>query len=211
MKIRIENLKKTLDNNVIIENVNMEFESGNVYGLVGRNGSGKTMIMKCLCGLVKSEGDIYINDKKVDTSKRYLDSAGILIETPGFIEHYSAFDNLKELASIKKIATDDDIKALLDEVGLDWQDKKRVKKYSLGMRQKLGIAMAFLEEPDLIILDEPFNALDEATEKIVVEMIKKRKDNGKLLIITSHDSSMIDELCTKVYKIENHTSNLIAG
>lgn len=209
MKIKLENLEKKLDGNVIIENVNMEFESGNIYGLVGRNGSGKTMIMKCLCGFMKSKGDIIIDGVKVDTSKKYLDSVGVLIETPGFIEHYSAFDNLKELASIKKIASDDEIKELLNEVGLDWQDKKKVKKYSLGMRQKLGIAMAFLEEPELIILDEPFNALDEATEAIVVEMIKKRKEAGKLIIITCHDSSMIEELCSKVYKIENHTAKLM--
>lgn len=200
MLLKLENICKSYNKNYVLNNINLEMSEGNIYGLVGRNGSGKTMIMKCICGLViPDKGTLTIDGNVIGKNALFPKSIGVLIENPGFIEHYSAIDNLRELASINKISTEDDIKNLLEEVGLDYNDRKKVRKYSLGMRQKLGIAMAFLEEPDIIILDEPFNALDELTEKKVIKMIKKRRDNGKLIILSCHDSSLIEELADKIY------------
>lgn len=202
MNIEVKGVSKSYNGNKVLDNINIKMEGGRIYGFVGRNGSGKTMLMKCICGLVlPDEGEILIDGRTLGKNVEFPESVGALIETPGFIEHISAFDNLKELASIKKIATDEDIRNLLTEVGLDYKEKKRVKKYSLGMRQKLGIAMAFLEEPELIILDEPFNALDEISEKEVMEMILKRKNDSRLIIISCHDSEIIQSLSDEIIKI----------
>lgn len=202
MNIEVKGVSKSYGGNKVLDNISIKLEGGRIYGFVGRNGSGKTMLMKCICGLVlPDEGEILMDGKKLGENVEFPESVGALIETPGFIEHISAFENLKELASIKKIAADEDIKNLLTEVGLDYKEKKRVKKYSLGMRQKLGIAMAFLEEPELIILDEPFNALDEISEKEVMEMILKRKNDNRLIIVSCHDSEIIQSLSDEIIKI----------
>lgn len=179
-------------------------EQGEIYGLMGINGSGKTMIMRCMCGLVRpTNGSVKINGKELGKDIDFPQSLGALIENPGFIEHYSAIDNMKALASIRKKAGELEIKELLQRVGLDDKDKKKVKKYSLGMRQKLGIAMALLEDPDMIILDEPFNALDEKSVEIVKQIILDAKKRNKLIIISCHNKDDLNQLSDEIYKIEN--------
>lgn len=129
-------------------------------------------------------------------------SIGVLIENPGLIDNYSAFDNMRTLADIKKIATDDEIKSLLSRLNLNPDDKKKVKKFSLGMKQKVGIAEAFMENPDIVILDEPFNALDAKLIKIVDEMIKEYINDNRIILITCHDNSLLTSLCDVIYKME---------
>lgn len=204
MYLEIKGLSKTIGQNEILSNINCQMERGRVYGFMGINGSGKTMLMRCICGLVRpTSGEILIDGKKLGSEMDFPESLGALIENPGFIEHYTAFDNMKELASIKKIIDDEKIKSVLNEVGLDYTERKKVKKYSLGMRQKLGVAIAFMEEPQMLILDEPFNALDQDSVKKVKEMIIKRKESGTLIIMSCHDKEMLEALSDEIYKIEN--------
>ncbi|MDD3239724.1 MAG: ATP-binding cassette domain-containing protein [Lachnospira sp.] len=204
MYLEITNLNKEIGKTMILQNINMQMEQGEIYGLMGINGSGKTMIMRCMCGLVRpTNGSVKINGKELGKDIDFPQSLGALIENPGFIEHYSAIDNMKALASIRKKAGELEIKELLQRVGLDDKDKKKVKKYSLGMRQKLGIAMALLEDPDMIILDEPFNALDEKSVEIVKQIILDAKKRNKLIIISCHNKDDLNQLSDEIYKIEN--------
>ena len=204
MYLEITNLNKEIGKTMILQNINMQMEQGGIYGLMGINGSGKTMIMRCMCGLVRpTNGSVKINGKELGKDIDFPQSLGALIENPGFIEHYSAIDNMKALASIRKKAGELEIKELLQRVGLDDKDKKKVKKYSLGMRQKLGIAMALLEDPDMIILDEPFNALDEKSVEIVKQIILDAKKRNKLIIISCHNKDDLNQLSDEIYKIEN--------
>lgn len=204
MYLEIKNVNKTISKNVILNNINLGMELGKIYGLRGINGSGKTMLMRCICGLVHPDsGQIQIAGKQLGKEYDFPESVGALLETPGFIEHYTAYSNLKELASIKQEVDDERIREVLDEVGLDYQNRKRVKKYSLGMRQKLGIAIAFMEKPTLLVLDEPFNSLDAEGVERTKKLIINSRDNGALVIISCHDSAILDELSEEVFQIEN--------
>lgn len=202
-RIVVENVFKKFNHQVVLNDINLELTSGHIYGLAGINGSGKTVLMKCICGLsTPTQGCIQIDDKKIGKDIDFPESIGVLIETPGFIEHYSALDNMLSLASIKNKTDKEQVIALLNRVGLDPYEKKRVKKYSLGMRQKLGIAMALLDEPDIVILDEPFNALDKKSVINVKNIILQLKEENRLVIISSHDGSLLEEITDKIYEIE---------
>ena len=190
-EIIIKNVSKRFNKQLVLDNINMELTSGHIYGIAGINGSGKTVLMKCICGLIMpTMGSVHVDGKQIGKDIDFPDSIGALIETPGFI------------ASIKKITTKDEIIALLEKVGLDPNEKKKVKKYSLGMRQKLGIAMALLDNPDIIILDEPFNALDKKSVLNVRNIILALKADNKLVILSSHDGALLEEVTDKVYEIE---------
>lgn len=202
-EIIIKNVSKRFNKQLVLDNINMELTSGHIYGIAGINGSGKTVLMKCICGLIMpTMGSVHVAGKQIGKDIDFPDSIGALIETPGFIEYYNALDNMLSLASIKKITTKDEIIALLEKVGLDPNEKKKVKKYSLGMRQKLGIAMALLDNPDIIILDEPFNALDKKSVLNVRNIILALKADNKLVILSSHDGALLEEVTDKVYEIE---------
>ncbi len=202
-KIVVKNVFKKFNHQVVLNDINLELTSGHIYGLAGINGSGKTVLMKCICGLsTPTQGCIEIDDKKIGKDIDFPESIGVLIETPGFIEHYSALDNMLSLASIKNKTGKEEVIALLDRVGLDPYEKKRVKKYSLGMRQKLGIAMSLLDNPDIVILDEPFNALDKKSVINVKNIILQLKEENRLVIISSHDGSLLEEITDKIYEIE---------
>lgn len=202
-EIIIKNVSKRFNKQLVLDNINMELTSGHIYGIAGINGSGKTVLMKCICGLIMpTMGSAHVDGKQIGKDIDFPDSIGALIETPGFIEYYNALDNMLSLASIKKITTKDEIIALLEKVGLDPNEKKKVKKYSLGMRQKLGIAMALLDNPDIIILDEPFNALDKKSVLNVRNIILALKADNKLVILSSHDGALLEEVTDKVYEIE---------
>ncbi|MDY4742181.1 MAG: ATP-binding cassette domain-containing protein [Lachnospira sp.] len=202
-KVVVENVSKKFNRQLVLDNINLELTSGHIYGLAGINGSGKTVLMKCICGLsTPTSGRILIDDKQVGKDIDFPESIGALIESPGFIEHYSAYDNMQSLASIRKKTGKEEIKSLLEKVGLNPDEKKRVKKYSLGMRQKLGIAMALLDNPDIVILDEPFNALDKKSVLNVKDIILGLKSDNRLVILSSHDGKLLEEVTDKIYEIE---------
>lgn len=204
MYIEIKNLSKTISHSVILSNINMHLESGKIYGLRGKNGSGKTMLMRAICGLIiPTEGEVIINGERLGKEISFPRSIGALIEYPGFIANNSGLKNLQILASIQKKIGNDKIVRTMTELGLDPQDPKKVKKYSLGMKQKLGIAAAIMEEPDIIVLDEPINALDEESISIVQNILMQNKKRGALIIISCHDRDELEFLSDEVFLIEN--------
>lgn len=203
--IKISNLKKEVQGNVILNNINLEFEKGKIYGLVGKNGSGKSMLFKSICGLLKpSDGEIYILDKAIHKGELSKE-IGVIIENPGFIPQYSGMKNLKLLASINNKISDECIKEAIKIVGLDPEDKRPVGKYSLGMKERLGIAQAIMEKPKILVLDEPMNSLDEDGVNLVRELLLKLRNEGVTIILSSHYKEDIKILCDFVYTISNGT------
>lgn len=203
MHIAIKEYSKKLSNNLVLDNINLELESGKIYGFVGKNGSGKTMLMRAVCGLIlPTSGAVIIDEKTIGKELSFPQSVGALIENPGFISGYSGFRNLKVLSQIQNKISDDDILRTLAEVGLDPLDKKPFRKYSLGMKQKLGIAAAIMENPELIVLDEPYNALDEETAAKIRQLILERKRRGNLIILSCHDREEIENTCDEIIEIK---------
>lgn len=203
-EIIIENLSKTIKNNKILDNVNLTFESGHVYGLVGRNGSGKTMLLRAICGLIfPDSGKVIIDGKQLHKDISFLESCGIIIENTDLLPNFSAFDNLKMLSEIKNTANDNMIKSAIKSVGLDPDSKKKVKTFSLGMKQRLSIAQALFEDPDILLLDEPTNALDEDGVNDVRRILLEQKKKNKLIIIASHNKEDISLLSDTVISVSN--------
>lgn len=203
MEIKVKNLSKKLSNNIVLDDINIDLCSGKIYGFVGKNGSGKTMLMRAICGLIlPTSGCVEIDGKVIGKDISFPESIGALIENPGFISSYSGFKNLKTLAQIKNEISDDDIISILEQVGLDPYNKKSFRKYSLGMKQKLGIAGAMMENPKLLILDEPFNGLDEESVDKVRQLIMERRGKDSLTIISCHDSDEIDKICDEIITIK---------
>lgn len=201
--IKAENVCLTLQKNEILKNVSIHFERGKIHGLIGRNGSGKTMLMKCICGFVKpTSGEITVDGKRIGKDCDFPNNAGIIIETPGFIPYYSGLKNLKLLADLRKKITTDDIRNTMKQVGLDPDLKRHVRKYSLGMRQRLGLAQAIMENPDLLILDEPMNGLDKDGVEDMRKYLLDLKAQGKTILIASHSAEDIDVLCDTVCEMD---------
>lgn len=201
--IKLENVNKSFGEIKVLSNINIEFEKGKVHGLIGRNGSGKTMLMKCICGLVPvSSGTISINEKVLKKHFDFPKNIGIIIETPGFLPSYSAYKNLKFLADIQGKISKKEIYESISKVGLDPKSKKHVGKYSLGMRQRLGLAQAIMENPDILILDEPMNGLDMDGVKDMRRYLLDLKASGKTIIIASHSAEDIDVLCDTVHEMD---------
>lgn len=200
MYLEIKNITKVIDGTKVLDSITLSMERGKIYGLRGRNGSGKTMIMKAVCGLIRvKEGEIWIDGELLGKKYDFPKSIGALIETPGFVENYSGYSNLKMLADMKGFIGKKEIEMIMERVGLDPKEKKKVKKYSLGMRQKLGIAAALMEHPELIVLDEPTNALDEESVQVLHCLLQEEKDRGALIIIASHDEEELKRLCDEIY------------
>ena len=201
--VEIKNLNKVIKKNVILSDINLNLYRGKVYGFCGINGSGKSMLFRAISGLIKpTEGEIVIDGKVLGKDISFPESFGMLIENPGFLPNYTGFQNLKYLADIKKIINDDGIKQVLSSVGLSPNDTRKYKKFSLGMKQKLGIAQAVMEDPDLIILDEPTNALDEDGQKMVRNLILELKKKGKLILITNHNRAEMENIADEIYTIK---------
>ena len=201
--IQLENLSKSFGEDLVLKQVNREFEEGKIHGIVGNNGSGKTVMMKCICGFLRpNSGAIFVNHKQVGRETDFPEDIGIIIETPGFLPHLSGFQNLKILASLQQKANDLTIRAVLEKVGLDPDIRKPVGKYSLGMRQRLGLAQALMEDPGLLILDEPLNGLDKNGAQHIRGIIKGLRDEGKTVILASHNQIDIDELCDTVCEMD---------
>lgn len=201
--IKIERVNKIFGETTVLSNVNANFESGKIHGIIGRNGSGKTMLMKCICGFVPiTSGSIYINGKEMKKNFDTPDNVGVIIETPGFLPSYNAYKNLKFLADISGKASKKQIFDVINQVGLDPKSKKIVGKYSLGMRQRLGLAQAIMENPDILILDEPMNGLDKDGVSDMREYLLKQKEQGKTILIASHAAKDIEILCDSVCEMD---------
>ncbi|PPK80809.1 ABC-2 type transport system ATP-binding protein [Lacrimispora xylanisolvens] len=201
--IQVIDVCKTLEGQEILKNINLEFDSSKIHGIIGRNGSGKTVLIKCICGFMPvSSGSIFVDEKRIGYDTEFIENTGFIIENPGFLNRYSGLKNLKYLASIRKIADVDRLRECMNMVGLDPDSKKTVGKYSLGMRQRLGIAQALMEYPDIIILDEPMNGLDNSGVMEIRKILLQLKAEGKLIIIISHNREDINSLCDKVYEMD---------
>ena len=209
MYIELKNVSKKIKGIDILDDVSLRMESGKIYGFRGKNGSGKTMLMRAIAGLIKVTGTVDIDGKILGKDEMFPPSIGILIENPSFISNYTGFENLKTLASIRERIDDDKIRQTLTEVGLEPDDKRTFKKYSLGMKQRLGLAVAFVSNPDLIILDEPVNGLDIEGVVEIREIIKKlNAEKNVTFLISSHMAGEIEKTCNKVAVI--YESELIA-
>ncbi len=201
--ISVQNVSKRFGEETVLTDVSHEFEEGKIHGIVGNNGSGKTVLMKCICGfLVPTKGKIFVNGKQVGKDCDFPQDIGIIIETPGFLPGLTGVKNLQVLASLKRRIGDKVIRDTIRRVGLDPGMKKPVGKYSLGMRQRLGIAQAIMENPSLLILDEPLNGLDKLGVKDMRELIKGLREQGKSILLASHNQGDIDELCDTVCEMD---------
>jgi len=201
--IEIKNVSRAIKNNLVLDNINLNIEKGKIYGFRGKNGSGKTMLFRAISGLINiDEGEIIIDNKVLGKDISFPESLGVLIEYPGFLPNLSGFKNLKYLADIKKIVSNDDIEMAIKNVGLDPKDNKKYRKYSLGMKQRLGIAQAIMENPDLIILDEPTNALDIDGVKLINDIILDLKKQGKTILIANHDKEELENVADEILLID---------
>jgi len=210
--IKIDGLSLKIKTADILKNVNVEFEKGKIHGLIGRNGSGKTMLMKCICGFVKpTNGRVTVAGKQIGKNCDFPENVGIIIETPGFIPYYSGYKNLKLLADLNKKIDGEKIKETMKQVGLDPALKRHVRKYSLGMRQRLGLAQAIMEDPELLILDEPMNGLDKDGVSDMRKYLLDLKDQGKTILIASHSAEDIEILCDTVCEMDKGILSKLKG
>lgn len=201
--IEIKNVTKKFKNSVVLNSIFLSFESGKIHGIIGRNGSGKTMLFKCICGFVPiTSGEIIVDGKILSKNCTVPDNIGAIIETPGFLPNYSGVMNLRFLAGINKKISIDQIREVMKRVGLDPKSKKWVSKYSMGMRQRLGIAQAIMESPDILILDEPLNGLDNEGVNDIRELLLGLKAEGKTIILASHSRDDIAILCDTVNELD---------
>lgn len=204
MFIEATNLSKIIKKATVLDSINLHMESGKIYGLRGKNGSGKTMLLRALCGLIApTSGTINLNGEILGKDISFPRSVGALIENPAFLSGYTGFQNLKLLASIQNTISDEQIRETLTRVGLDDKDKRKFRKYSLGMKQRLGIAAAVMEKPAFIILDEPINALDEKGVALVRGILQDERQRGALIIVACHDKEELEALSDEIFMLEN--------
>ena len=208
--IRVEGVYKRFGTDTVLKDVSRSFERGRIHGIVGNNGSGKTVLMKCICGfLIPDGGSITVNGKRVGKDVDFPPGLGLIIETPGFLPNMTGVKNLEILASLNKKIGLEQIATAIRRVGLDPLMKKPVGKYSLGMRQRLGIAQAIMENPSLLILDEPLNGLDKHGVMEMRQLIKGLKEQGKTILLASHNQGDIDELCDTVCEMDAGVMTMI--
>ena len=201
--IILENVSKSFKGKTVLQPVNLTVERGTITGFIGRNGSGKTVLFKLICGLLRpSTGSVTIDGVRLGKYADFAPDAGVLLETPGFIGYESGLRNPRDLAAIRKKIKAAQVKEAIRAVGLDPEDRKRVGKYSLGMRQRLGIAQAIMEDPSLLILDEPMNGLDKDGVTEMRALFRSLRDEGKTILLASHIAEDIDLLCDAVYELD---------
>lgn len=202
-KIRIENVTKKFGSYAALDGISLNFEKGKIHGIIGRNGSGKTVLFKCICGFLRVDGGaVLVDGKQIGKEIEAPESIGAIIETPGFLPGYSARQNLQFLAGIRGKIGKKEIDEAIRKVGLDPEAKKHVGKYSLGMRQRLGIAQAIMEDQSLLILDEPMNGLDNQGVQEMRQLFLKLKDEGKTILLASHNREDIAALCDTTVEID---------
>lgn len=201
--IVLTNIRKVIGGNAVLDGIDLTIDDGKITGLSGINGSGKTMLMRTLLGLIKpTEGSVCIDGKLLWSDVSFPESVGFLIENPAFIDSYSGFENLRMIASIKSKIDNLQIKKTLTRVGLDPDDKRKYRKYSLGMKQRLGIAASIMESPDLLILDEPTNALDSAGVKLFEKIVRDERSRGGTVVLSCHDQALLERLADVIYYME---------
>lgn len=202
-EIVVNEVSKSIYGVPIINSVSMTLVSGNVYGFQGINGSGKTMLMRLICGLIyPTKGEIVIDGKRLGKEITFPQSVGLLLENPAFLDSYTGFENLEMLASIKNIITREEIHEAITSVGLDPLDKRKYKKFSLGMKQRLGIAAAIMEKPDILILDEPTNSLDSSGVSLVKTILAKERERGAIIILACHDLRILQDVSDEIFLLE---------
>lgn len=210
--IQVNDVSKEFKTQSVLEHITINFETGKIHGIVGKNGSGKTVFLRLLCGLMSpTAGTVTIGGKTLGKDTDFAPSTGIIIETPGFLTYKSGYSNLKDLAAIRHQIQKDEIIQAMDLVGLDASSKKRVGKYSLGMRQRLGIAQAIMEHPKLLILDEPMNGLDTQGVEDIRWLLMSLRDDGVTILLASHNAEDIDILCDTVCRMEDKQLKKISG
>ena len=208
--VSVNGISKHFGEEYVLKKVTHDFERGKIHGIVGNNGSGKTVLMKCICGfMIPDEGEVTVDGKRVGKDVDFPDDLGVIIETPGFLPRVSGLKNLEILASLNRKIGRKEIEEAILRVGLDPHMKKPVGKYSLGMRQRLGIAQAIMEDPSILILDEPFNGLDKDGVSDMRNLIRELKKEGKTILLASHNQTDIDELCDTVCEMEAGMLTLI--
>ena len=202
-EIVVNEVSKSIYGVPIINSISMKLVSGNVYGFQGINGSGKTMLMRLICGLIyPTKGEIIIAGKRLGKEITFPQSVGLLLENPAFLDSYTGYENLEMLASIKNIITREEIHEAITSVGLDPLDKRKYKKFSLGMKQRLGIAAAIMEKPDILILDEPTNSLDSSGVSLVKTIIAKERERGAIIILACHDLPVLQDVSDEIFLLE---------
>ena len=206
MRIVMKDVSKKIRGRWVLQHVDVILESGKIYGLRGYNGSGKTMLLRAICGLIQpTEGEIYIDDKKLGKDMDYPESVGIMIENPAFLGEFSGLKNLQMISELKNEAKERDVVEVLKKVGLEDAVDIKYKKYSLGMKQRLGIAAAIMEKPKILLLDEPTNALDPDGIRMVSEVITAMKGENRIIVIACHEASFLEEVADDVFEIQNGT------
>jgi ABC-2 type transport system ATP-binding protein len=201
--IEIINLVKEYKGTRVLNDINLNVKKGKCYGFVGRNGSGKSLLFKAICGFIQpTSGYINVNGKKIGVDIDFPENVGVLIEHPGFLPHYTAFENLKFLADINNNIGNVEIENAMNYVALDINNHKKLKTYSLGMKQRLGIAQAIMEDPEILILDEPMNGLDKEGVKLIKEKLLEFKEKGKTILLTSHISQDVEEISDYIYEFD---------
>ena len=205
-QILVDHISKSFGDTVIFRNTSLTIQKGHVVGIIGANGSGKSVLFKMISGLYRPDsGEIYVRGERIGDSFDFPPNVGVFIDAPGFIQIFSGFKNLRMLADIKGTTSDEAIRDAMNLVGLESSCKTFVKNYSLGMKQKLGISQAIMESQYILLLDEPFNALDESSHRRMCNVIKELKDKSTTILLTSHNMADILELCDEIYQIKNYT------
>ena len=209
--IIIEHVWKSFRGEKVLKDINYTIKAGRIYGLIGNNGSGKTVLLKCICGfLIPDTGKILVRNKWIGKDVDFPENIGVIIESPGFLPDLTGLKNLRILAALNGKINEDEIRKNIQKVGLKPELKKNVGKYSLGMRQRLGIAQAIMENPDILILDEPFNGLDKKGIEEIRELILNLKNEGKTILLVSHNQKDIDVLCDEVCEMDNGHLEVLA-
>lgn len=202
--IQVEHVNKKFGKQEVLKDICVSFASGGIYGIIGRNGSGKSVLFKCICGFVPvTDGKITVNGKVIGKDAAVPEKTGIIIETPGFLPNYSGYKNLEFLYGVKNYKDRKKIEEYIEKVGLDPKDKKHVGKYSLGMKQRLAIAQAIMEEQEILILDEPMNGLDNKGVEDMRKLFMELKESGKTILLASHNREDIEILCDEVYEMDH--------
>lgn len=201
--LKVNNYNKKIKNNEILKDINLNLSKGKIYGLKGHNGSGKSMLMRAMAGIMfPTSGEVIINGENITKEKRVYENIGILIESPGFIDSLTGDDNLMMLADIKEKIGATEIREWMKKFDLNSEDKRKVKEYSLGMKQKLGIIQALMENPDIIFLDDPINALDEKSIEIFNKEVINLRELGKLIVISNHNTDELENICDEIIELE---------
>lgn len=201
--ISLNDVCMEFNSELVLKNITHDFEKGKIHGIIGKNGSGKTVMMKCICGfLLPTQGEIYVQGQKIGQEADFPNDIGVIIEVPGFLPYFSGYQNLQMLASLKNIISKQQIIQTLERVGLNPKMKKSVAKYSLGMKQRLGIAQAIMENPSLLILDEPMNGLDKHAIEDIRELLMSLRKEGKTILLASHSAEDIDLLCDTICEMD---------